>query len=61
MSSFFLLAQAGYAMQVGSGKIQGGWEYVYASYGLTYVGLLLYGLSLWRRRAAESSASKETP
>lgn len=40
-------AQAGV---VGSGKIVGGWEYVYVAYGLTLGGMLLYGLSLWARR-----------
>lgn len=44
-----LLAQA----QVGVGKIQGGWEYVTASYVLTILGILLYAASLWVRRPKE--------
>jgi hypothetical protein len=32
-----------------SGMIQGGWEFVYAAYGITGVGLGFYALSLWLR------------
>jgi hypothetical protein len=53
VSTFLLFAAdtAGYA--VGSGRIQGGWGYVVASYVLTYVALVLYTLSLWLRRKAQ--------
>ena len=34
---------------VGEGRIQGGWEYVRAAYGICWTGLLLYALSLWIR------------
>ncbi|HET9156641.1 MAG TPA: hypothetical protein VFN91_08250 [Myxococcaceae bacterium] len=34
---------------VGEGRIQGGWEYVKAAYGICWTGLLLYSLSLWVR------------
>ena len=33
--------------------IQGGEEYVYISYGITFAGMLLYGLSVfWRKKGA---------
>jgi hypothetical protein len=35
---------------VGEGRIQGGWEYVRAAYGIAWSGLTLYALSLWVRR-----------
>lgn len=31
------------------GRIQGGWEYVWGAYAVTWVGLLAYALSLWLR------------
>ncbi len=34
---------------VGEGRIRGGWEYVWASYGIAWGGIVLYALSLWRR------------
>jgi hypothetical protein len=37
------------AEAVGSGRIQGGWEFVWAGYLLTWAGLMGYGLSLWLR------------
>ncbi len=37
------------------GMIQGGWEYVWAAYGLTWAGLLGYTLSLWLRRPDKES------
>ena len=48
-----LLAQAS-PYTVGSGRIQGGWGYVWASYGLTWGGVVLYALTLWLRRKAAS-------
>ncbi|MBI3182052.1 MAG: hypothetical protein HYZ28_07890 [Myxococcales bacterium] len=40
--------------QVGQGRIEGGWEYIWAAYGLTWLSLALYGVSLWlRRRSGE--------
>ena len=36
--------------QVGSGRLQGGWEYISASYGIAWAALALYALSLWVRR-----------
>jgi hypothetical protein len=44
MTSLMLLAQ------VGAGRIQGGWEYVWTAYGITWSALALYALSLWLRR-----------
>ena len=32
------------------GHVAGGWEYVYAAYGLTWAGVVLYGVSLLVRR-----------
>lgn len=49
MSTFVqwaLLAQ----VQVGGGQVQGGWEYVWMGYGLTWASITLYALSLWLRR-----------
>lgn len=37
------------------GHIQGGWEYVYASWGLTLAGMLFYGGSLYLRRRNKES------
>ncbi|MCP3167135.1 hypothetical protein [Myxococcus qinghaiensis] len=48
LTTLGVLAQA--AGQVGSGRIQGGWGYVWACYGITVVALVLYSLSLWLRR-----------
>jgi hypothetical protein len=47
--------------QVGVGRIQGGWEYVWTSYGIAYSALALYSLSLWlrRRKQATTLESKE--
>lgn len=36
---------------VGAGRIQGGWTYVWASYGITWAAFAVYSLSLWLRRA----------
>jgi hypothetical protein len=33
-----------------TGRIQGGWSYVWTAYGLTWTAFALYGLSLWLRR-----------
>lgn len=33
------------------GVIHGGWGYVWSAYGVTWVALLLYAISLWRRSA----------
>lgn len=45
--------------QVGSGRIQGGWEYVWTGYGIAYSALALYSLSLWLRRPKKPADSKE--
>jgi hypothetical protein len=39
-----------------SGVIQGGWEYVYAAYGLGTAGVLAYAASLFVRRPRKSAA-----
>jgi hypothetical protein len=54
MSAFgftLLLAQA---YPLGTGKIQGGWEYVWAAYLISLLAIALYALSLWLRRRAEA-------
>jgi hypothetical protein len=51
-----LLGAASEAARVGSGRIQGGWEYVWTSYGVTWAALALYAFSLWRKaRSTERS------
>jgi hypothetical protein len=42
------------ADRVGSGRIAGGWGYVWASYGLTWAMMIGYGLYLWVRREGGS-------
>jgi len=37
------------------GQIIGGWEYVWAAYGVTWTGIVLYALSLWVRRPKAAS------
>ena len=49
MTNLMLLAQ------VGAGRIQGGWEYVWTSYGIAWSALALYSLSLWLRRPKQAS------
>jgi hypothetical protein len=41
---------AGIEKAMGAGVIQGGWEYVYASYALAVLGVVGYGVSLMSRR-----------
>jgi hypothetical protein len=55
MSSLMLLAQVA-AGEVGSGRISGGWGFVWTSYGITWGALALYALSLWLRRPKNSPA-----
>jgi hypothetical protein len=58
LSTLMVLAQAA-ANPVGSGRIQGGWDYVVACYSITVVAFVLYSLSLWLRRPRASQDSKE--
>lgn len=53
MSTLTLLA-----LQVGSGRITGGWEYVWAGYGITFAALGWYAFSLWRRNPARAEPSR---
>ncbi len=39
--------------KAGAGVISGGWEYVYAAYGLAVLGIAGYGLSLFVRKPKE--------
>jgi hypothetical protein len=43
------------AAQVGGGRIEGGWEYVWASYAIAWAALGLYAWSLWVRRRGTDS------
>ena len=54
LSELALLAQAA-AGEVGSGRIQGGWGYVWVSYGIAWGSIALYSLSLWLRRPKTAS------
>ncbi len=58
LAELAVLAQAA-AGEVGSGRIQGGWGYVWASYGITWGAIALYSLSLWLRRPKTSPGMKE--
>jgi hypothetical protein len=42
--------EADAASRVGSGRITGGWEYVWAAYGITWAVVACYAFSLWVRR-----------
>ncbi len=53
-----LLAQA--SERVGSGRIEGGWSYVWAAYAITWTAFGLYALSLWLRRSG-GEADQEIP
>lgn len=35
--------------RVGSGKLEGGWEYIWACYVIAWIGIALYAGSLWLR------------
>ncbi len=58
LTSLAVLAQAA-AGEVGRGRIQGGWGYVWASYGIAWGAIALYSLSLWLRRPKTSPGMKE--
>jgi hypothetical protein len=58
LDSLMVLAQAG-ASTVGSGRLQGGWGYVGACYGISVAAFVLYSVSLWVRRPRDLSATKE--
>ena len=59
-SAWLMLVLAQTARTVGSGRIVGGWEYVWAAYAITWAALGLYALSLWLRRPGADSG-KEPP
>ena len=58
LAQLAVLAQAA-AGEVGSGRIQGGWGYVWTSYGIAWGSIALYSLSLWLRRPKTSPGMKE--
>jgi hypothetical protein len=43
----------------GSGVVSGGWEYVYAAYGVTWLFFLGYGISLFIRQRAADARSED--
>jgi hypothetical protein len=47
LASSLLLASADAAQRVGSGKLVGGWEYVWAAYLVLWIVLAVYGGQLW--------------
>jgi hypothetical protein len=63
MTSAWLLLLAQQASdassRVGSGRIQGGWEYVWASYAITWGAIILYTIFLWRRRPEATTGKPE--
>jgi hypothetical protein len=56
--NLLLLVQAA-APKVGSGVVSGGWSYVWAGYGLTWITLALYALSLYLRRPQEPAGPED--
>ena len=59
LTTWLVLAQTA-GGEAFSGRIQGGWGYVWTSYGITWGALSLYALSLWLRRPKNLPAgSKE--
>jgi hypothetical protein len=62
MDTLVILAQAADgAGRVGSGMIQGGWSYVWASYAIAYGTMAAYALSLWRRTKAHQGPDEKEP
>jgi hypothetical protein len=53
LTTLMVLGQVA-AGEVGSGRITGGWGYVWVSYGITWGALALYSLSLWLRRPTKN-------
>jgi|GEM_PF-342073 len=47
--------------QVGVGRIQGGWGYIWSSYAIAWGSLALYGLSLWMRRPRKAVNDTAVP
>ncbi len=50
MNALWPIILAAEPANVGSGQLQGGWEYIWAAWILSWAGLVGYGLSLWVRR-----------
>jgi hypothetical protein len=46
---------------VGSGRVTGGWGYVWASWGLTWAMMIGYALFLWVRRPGGSPDGGDEP
>jgi len=36
-------------VEVGSGQISDGWDFVWSAYGVTWIALVLYGIFIWTR------------
>lgn len=37
------------AVDVGSGQISGGWEFIWSAYGITWIALIVYIIFIWTR------------
>lgn len=55
MMTTMTMTQLALLAQVGSGRIKGGWEYVWTAYAIAYGALALYSLSLWLRRPKKAA------
>jgi hypothetical protein len=47
------------SQQVGSGRIVGGWGYVWTCYAIAWIGMALYAISLWARGRGSASGRKD--
>jgi len=36
-------------VDVGSGQISGGWEFIWSAYGITWIALVVYIIFIWTR------------
>lgn len=36
-------------VDVGSGQISGGWEFIWSAYGITWIALIVYIIFIWTR------------
>ena len=53
--------QAGLVLaEVGQGRIQGGWGYIWSSYAIAWGSLALYALSLWLRRPGKAESLNDS-
>jgi hypothetical protein len=60
LSTLVVLAQTA-GGEAFSGRIQGGWNFVWVSYGIAWGAIALYSLSLWLRRPKAPSGPRSEP